>query len=186
LAGFGFLGWFILAKQPCRNKFGLPLYTGKAPGNWERSNGSMNMVVSQYCYLGEDDLPDPVFPGETKRITVGFFNSLGILQTYPARLGGSDFIGQKLNVGFCAGDSNAGQCSSFTPEEAVSRLIPDQIYTGLIVVRDNAMWKGRDQTTKHQAFFDKFIQALKNGRTPPKPPADQDFVLQIVQFEDFK
>jgi hypothetical protein len=167
-----------LKNQPCRNGFGLPLKTGaNESGQYEFNIQYLDLLSTKACIVSKDAGEDNLFPESSKRLIIGYFDKLGIMHKYPARIGGKDFDGREFDISVC----NGSVCKMTNIKEAYEQLEEGNVLDLLIVYKDQAPWKGSDQNKENLSELERLNEALQQGWKYPKP--GDGFVIQIWQID---
>ncbi|MCX6806889.1 MAG: hypothetical protein NT135_02095 [Candidatus Berkelbacteria bacterium] len=168
----------VVQSGPCSDS---AIKTGPAAGNYEDHIDSLDFFNVNTCFLGFEDIQDNVFPGNSLRMTIGFYDKQGKLHSYPARIGGVDNAGRFLAPGFCFHEvSNKSlRCKLVTLPELRTALTKNTILEAQIIYGDNSPWLASSQTTANADTIAKLKEALKTGVNFPVLSQENNFVLQI-------
>ena len=174
----GFLLVVWLNRLPCRGNWRLPLKTGVEAGQFERQiEDKMVLLDTRACILSVAKDKDSLFPDSSSKITIGYFDRLGILHSYPARIGGSLPDGTNFKVAFCP--SPFATCVHLDPAQVIQKLPLGKIANLEIVIKDTAPWEGSYQTKKYETIFDQLKNAIIAKKPFPSVSRLEDFVIQV-------
>lgn len=166
-----------LRTRPCRNGWGWPVPTGLMPGRSDFELTGFSLLETKACFLGTDKTVDQIFPETSRRILIGYFDRMGWLHKYPARLGGRDDSGRVMGVSFC----DKGVCGLVSPEEAIDRMSQGAVAGFQLIYRDANPWKNARQLRQNVGVVDKLVKGIKTGwGFPIKMP--EDFAFQVWQI----
>lgn len=156
--------------------------TGPSFGQYETKAEHFSIFNTHFYLLEIESEEDEVFPQNSLRLKIGFYDNDEILHVYPARIGGvENETGRVINASFCitVGESKNHQCRGYPAFEIKTLLEPNKIMEGGIIYEDVAPWKAADQTRKHQEVILQLKEAVRSGENFPTHPLEPDFVLQI-------
>lgn len=181
----GALAIFLYWRKPflCREWYGKPLETGLVGNPDGFAAEYQTILTTAACIVSVEEGTDPLFPDSSVRLKIGYFDSSGKLFVYPARLGGEDFDGNKIEVGLCSRIERSTDCKSATPAEALLDLKKGQIVEVDTVIDDGAPWAASAGIRKYRGTLNLIKIATKSGRDYPNPSLlGEDFVIQIMQL----
>jgi hypothetical protein len=155
------LALYVLPNLPCREKWGVPKYTGLVKdGEYEfGDNRGFTVWATEACFL--DILEESV---GLARIKVGYFDNYWRLRSYEARIGG--ILPQ---VGLCVHEAGNNKCNLVKPSEATSKMNENDVVTLYIVIEDK---EGQslsldDQDSSYLNFIDNLKKALLSNKAYP-------------------
>jgi hypothetical protein len=168
----------IIQSGPCS---GSAIKTGPADGDYEHHVEYLDIFIVKLCFLGFEDVQDNIFPENSLRLKIGFYDNQGKLHSYPARIGGIDNNGRVITPELCvpAIDNNSAECKGVTLSELRTALTNNTILEAQIIYGDDAPWPASSQTKANVGAIVKLKEAIKTGVDFPKLPKENNFILQI-------
>ncbi len=170
-------GNFNLLSGPCKNS---NLTTGLTKGNFEVHIEGIDLINVNVCFQGFDNIKDSVFPNNSLRLKIGFYDNKGKLHTYPARIGGVDNKGGVIKTGLCLPkDSEVVECRVVDLSEILAIMKENTVWEAQILYDGNLPWPAASQLKKNYETTMKLKEAIKNGTGFPEAPKNSNFVVQI-------
>jgi len=171
-------GKSVVQSGPCSSS---AIKTGPSGGIYEHHIEYLDLFVVNTCFLGFEGIQDDIFPGNSLRMKIGFYDKQGKFYSYPARVGGVGNDGKVITPGLCASAADNGpiECKNVTLSELHNAVTKNTILEAQIIYGDNAPWPASSQTKANTNTIVKLKEAVRTGVDFPRLPQGNNFVLQI-------